>query len=167
MIASRDASTLVAYESWEQYTELEEQALKKVQEVTATELLSGTAGCAQGEFNDLAYDTKWWEKCLEALMALTMNHCTTWCEDQCRVLWFVLRQTLLTTLLFVEDDIRSWPEARMHQFPLVHKAAFDAIQTFFEEWIHDQVQDKCFEYIYDEDNVKNGELLPRNRGYMD
>ena len=157
------------YDSWDQYRDLLEEALKKVQDVTNTELLSGMAHSAHDDFYQLGCETKWRQKCIESLMELTLNHSKQWCVETYNKLWFVLRQCLLTTLLFLENDIKTKPDAPINQFPHVKTAACNAVDDFFDEHI-DPTLSEFFELVpYDEENISRGgfEMIPRDQVYRE
>ena len=119
----------VPYTSSEQYHELEEKAVQIHLDMIDTPLLRFHAQFARFEIDDLAHCTSWHEKSKAAFLDLTLGRGDQWCEDAAYMLWFTLKQCLLTALLFIpEEDL----VGRMYEVPKAREVAVGAINEFFE-----------------------------------
>ena len=160
-----DYSIVVPYDSYEQYQGLKQAALQTHLNMIDTDLLAFKRRWALFEIGDLAHDTEWHEKSHDAFMALTLNHHKQWCSSMGVTLWFMLKQVLRATLIFVQKDIEMRPEAPMYKIQSVRRAVVQTIEAFLEDpcgtnWTT-SFEDDNFKYA-NEDPLENDDytLIP-------
>ena len=141
------AGIIIPYESREQYDRLFEVAKQKHLDMINTELLGFEARWAEFDIDDLAHDTNWYQQSNAALMDLTLNNNQAWCTNTTTMLWFLLKQCLLTTLLFVHQDIYKGNQKPMYNFPLIRQTVVNAIVNVFDNWINDEIFSDSFAYV--------------------
>jgi hypothetical protein len=123
---------VVPYDSYEQYKTLMQEVLQKHLGMIDTDLLCFQRQCAEYKIIDLAHDTDWREQSKAAMLTLTLNHHEQWCSSMATTLWFILKQVLGATLLFVQTDIKRRPLAQMCTISSVRRAVVETIKDFFE-----------------------------------
>jgi hypothetical protein len=144
---------IIPYESREQYDRLFEVAKQKHLDMINTELLGFEARWTEEEIAYFAHDKKWNQQSNSALMDLTLNNNQAWCTTTTTMLSYLLAQCLLTTLLFVHQDIYKENQKPVYNFPLVRQAAVNAIVNFFDDWIACKILDESFEFDSDDDEL--------------
>lgn len=125
---------VVAYESWDQYQALKEEACEKHIDMIDPFLLCYEMRWAEQEIAEMAHDLSWHDRSRRAFEVMTLApHAIEWCNHMVDMLHFTLKQCLCTALVFVRDDIKKTPSKRMWECKRVRGAVVETIKDFFNE----------------------------------